>query len=250
VLRCAAATAAYPDLRLRAVSPETELDSRALRRRAAVLGSAALRRAGSAIPKVLVLRPLAVRTAVALESALLRVGWATPEAIVWRPAVVGEMARSSAEFAVQAPRSAGPVVSAAQAAALPLEGPAAWDAVEAPQQEAAAWDAAVVPQQVAVWVGAAEPPQEAAARGGVEVPQPEAVARASVEEEAARRQEARDAAAVPLRGAVLRAVSDARAARPSAVPWVFRRDQALPWPAPQPAVWFARATQCLRIALP
>jgi hypothetical protein len=46
--------AEHPPLRLRAVSPETELDSRALRR------------AGSAIPKVLVLRPLAVRTA-ALE---------------------------------------------------------------------------------------------------------------------------------------------------------------------------------------
>jgi hypothetical protein len=163
------------------------------------------------------------------------------------------MARSSAEFAVRARRLAGLVVSAAQAA-LRLEEPAAWDAVEAPQQVAAAWDAEVVPQQVAAWVGAVEPQQEAAARGAVEVPQLEAVARTSVEE-AARRQEARDAAAVPLRGAVLRAVPDARAAeppaaRPSAVPWVFRRDQALPWPAPQPAVRFARATQCLRIALP
>jgi hypothetical protein len=221
VLRCAAVTAAYPDLRLRVVSPETELDSRALRRRAAALGSA-----------------------------VLRVGWAMPEAIVWCPAAVREMARSSAEVAVQALRSAGPVVSAAQAAALPLEGPAAWDAVEAPQQVAAAWDAEVVPQQVAAWDAAAAPQQVAAARGAVEVPQPEAVARASGEE-AARRQEARDAAAVPLRGAVPDArAAEPRAARPSAVPWVFRRDQALPWPAPQPAVRFARATQCLRIALP
>ena len=106
----------------------------------------------------------------------------------------------------------GPVVSAAQAA-LPLE--------------AAAWDAAVVPrQEVAAWVWAAEPQQEA-----------------------------RDAAAVPPRGAVLRAapdvqVAEPRAARPSAVPWVFRRDQALPWPAPRPPARSARAMHCLRIALP
>jgi len=63
-------TAAHPHLR--AVSPETELDSRVLRRRAA-LDSAALRREGSALPKVLVLYPLAVRTA-ALESALPQAG--------------------------------------------------------------------------------------------------------------------------------------------------------------------------------
>jgi len=225
----AAMTAAHRHLRLRAVSPETELDSTALRRRAAALKSAALRRAGSALPKVLVLRPLAVWRAAALESALLQAGRAAPEAIVWRPAAVREMARSSAEFAVRARRLAGPVVSAAQAA-LPLEERAEWDAVEAPQQVAVARDAAVVPQ-------------------------PEAVARAWVGEEAVRQQEARDAAAVPLRGAVLRAVQDVRvaeprAARPSAVLWVFRRDQALPWPAPQPAERFARAMQCLRIALP
>jgi len=169
------------------------------------------------------------RRAAALESALLQAGRAAPEAIVWRPAAVREMARSSAEFAVRARRLAGPVVSAAQAA-LPLEERAEWDAVEAPQQVAVARDAAVVPQ-------------------------PEAVARAWVGEEAVRQQEARDAAAVPLRGAVLRAVQDVRvaeprAARPSAVLWVFRRDQALPWPAPQPAERFARAMQCLRIALP
>jgi hypothetical protein len=94
-----------------------------------------------------------------------------------------------------------------------------------------------------------------AAWDAVEAPRPVAVARAWVGEEAVRQQEARDAAAVPLRGAVLRAVPDARAvepraAGPSAVPWVFRRDQALPWPAPQPAVRFARAMQCLQIALP
>jgi hypothetical protein len=123
---------------------------------------------------------------------------------------------------------AGPVVSAAQAAVLPLEEPAVRDAVEAPQQVAVAWDAAVVPQQeVAAW-DVAEAPRQAVAWVG---------------------------AAVPRRGAVLRAVPDVRvaeprAARPSGVLWVFRRDQALPWPAPQPAVRFAPAMQCLQIALP
>jgi hypothetical protein len=81
--------------------------------------------------------------------------------------------------------------------------------------------------------------QQAAAWVGVAVPQ----------------QEAQVAAAVPLRGAVLREVPDVpvaepRAARPSGVPWVFRRGQPLPWPAPQPAVRFARTMHCLRIALP
>jgi hypothetical protein len=245
--RQAAVTAVYPPLRLRAVSRETELDSRARRRRAAAQESAALRRAGSAIPKVLVLRPLAAVTA-ALGLALLQAGWAVAQAIVWRPA------RSSAGFEVRARRLAGLVVSAGQAAALPLEEPAAWDEVEAPQQVAAARDAAVVPQRVAAWVGAAEP-RQAAARDAVEVPQPEAVARAWVGEEAVRQREAQDAAAVPLRGAVLPAVPGVRVAEPwaarlSAVLWVFRRDQALPWLAPQPAVRFVRATQCLQIALP
>ena len=126
------------------------------------------------------------------------------------------MARPSAGLAARARRLAGPVVSAAQAAVLPPEEPAGWDA-------------AVVPQQVAVaWVGAAALP-------------PEAV----------RQLEARDAAALPRRGAVPDVrVAEPRAARPSAVLWVFRRDQALPWPAPQPAVRFAPAMQRLQIALP
>jgi hypothetical protein len=136
-----------------------------------------------------------------------------------------------------------PAASAQQEPALPLEESAAQGAAVVLPQVAAAWGAVEAPQQVAV------------ARGAVEAPRPEAVARAWVGEEAVRQQEARDAAAVPLRGAVLRAVPDARAvepraAGPSAVPWVFRRDQALPWPAPQPAVRFARAMQCLQIALP
>jgi hypothetical protein len=122
------------------------------------------------------------------------------------------------------------VASAQQEPALPLE-------------ESAAWGGALVLQQVA------------AAWGAVEARQQVAVARAWVGEEAVRQREARDAAAVPLRGAVLRAVPDAQAVEPRAagpleVPWVFRRDQALPWPAPQPAVRFARAMQSLQIALP
>jgi len=185
------------------------------------LDSAARRRAGSAIPKVLVLRPLAVRTAAALESALLQAGWAAPEAIVWRPAAVREMARFSAEFAVRARRLAGPVVSAGQAAALPPEEPAAWGALEAPQPVER--DAAEVSQQeVAAW-DVAEGAQEVAARDEAEAPQPGAwVGAGALPPEAVRQQEARGAAAVPLRGAVLQAVPDApvvepRAAHPSAV---------------------------------
>ena len=135
--------------------------------------------------------------------------------------------------------------SAARGAAVVLQQVvAAWGAAEAPQQVAVAWDAAVVPQQeVAAW-DVAEAPRQAVAWVGAAALPPEAV----------RQQEARDVAALPLE-AVLRAVPDARAAepraaRPSGVPWVFRRDQALPWPAPQPAVRFERAMQSLRIALP
>ena len=121
-----------------------------------------------------------------------------------------------------------------------------------PLEESAARGAAVVLQQVvAAWGAAAAPQQVAVVRGAVEVPRPEEVARAWVGEEAVRQQEARDAAAVPPRGAVPDArVVEPRAAGPLEVPWVFRRDQALPWPAPQPAVRFARAMQCLQIALP
>ena len=136
-----------------------------------------------------------------------------------------------------------PAASAQQEPALPLEESAARGAAVVLQQVVAAWGAAAAPQQVAV------------ARGAVGVPRPEEVARAWVGEEAVRQLGARDAAVVPLRGAVLREVPDARVAEPRAagpleVPWVFRRDQALPWPAPQPAVRFARAMQCLQIALP
>ena len=228
-----------------------------LRLRAAGLDSAALRRAESApMALAIVLRPRAVRTAAALGSAArLPAGSVVALAIASHPPAesVPEGARSSAaEFAVRARRLAGPVVLAAQVA-LPLA--AAWDAVEAPlkaerdaaqvpPQEVVAWDVAEGAQEVAAWAEA-EARQQAVAWVGAAALPPEAV----------RQQEARGAAAVPLRGAVLRAVPDVRvverrAAHPSAVLWVFRRDQALPWPAPRPAVRFAPAMQCLRIALP
>ncbi len=96
----------------------------------------------------------------------------------------------------------------------------------------AALQPAVAARAVVVLRRAAEP------RAGAAVLRPEVV-----------RQEARGAAAVRLR-----VVPDARVARPwvlpSAGPWVFRRDQPLPWPAPRPAVRFAHAMQCLQIALP
>jgi hypothetical protein len=136
-----------------------------------------------------------------------------------------------------------PAASAQQEPALPLEEsaararrlavPAAWDAVEAAQP--AGPDVEEVPQQEVAVLDVAEGAR--AAPGEAVLPP-----------------EARDAAAVPLRGAVLRAVPDARAveprAAPSAAPWVFHRDRVLPWPAPQPAERFARAMQGLRIALP
>ena len=85
------------------------------------------------------------------------------------------------------------------------------DAAEVSQQEVAAWDVA-------------EGAQEVAARDEAEAPQPAVawVGAAALPPEAVRQQEARGAAAVPLRGAVLQAVPDApvvepRAAHPSAV---------------------------------
>ena len=124
-------------------------------------------------------------------------------------------------------RLAGPAASAEQAAALP---PGARDAVVGPQQEAVAWDAAEEPQQ------------EAAA--SVEAAVPRQVA-------AVRQREARGAAAgALLQGAAAPDVRvvQRRAALPWAAPWVFRRGQPPPWPAPQPAGQLARAMERSRIA--
>jgi hypothetical protein len=118
---------------------------------------------------------------------------------------------------------------------------AARDAVVVLRQEVAAWDAE--PQQeVAAWDAAAERQQEAAARVGAAVPQ-QAAEQAGVE--AAVRQRAARGAAAPRRAA-----PDVRAALPSAVPWVFRRGQHPPWPAPPPAAQLARAMERARIATP
>jgi len=237
----------------------------------AELGSTALPRAVGAIPKVLVLPPPAVRAALfprevsplqAASYPLAATGSAEmlDQARASAATVRGHPAQSRVR-PFQAFQDAAqahlvlPAASAPQEPALPLEesaararrlaAPAAWDAVEAPQQ--AGPDVEEVPQQEVAVLDVAEGAQ--AAPGGAVVPQP-AVAWVGA---AVLPPEARDAA-VPLRGAVLRAVPDARVveprAGPLAAPWVFRRDQALPWPAPQPPARSARAMHCLQIALP
>jgi hypothetical protein len=112
-----------------------------------------------------------------------------------------------------------------------LEAVAAWGAAAEPRQEVAVWDAVVVPRlEVAVWDAAAVPQLAVAA---------------------VRQREGRDAAA----GELQEAAPDVRvvqlwAALPSVVPWVFRRGQPPPWPAPQPAAKLARAMERSRIATP
>ena len=133
---------------------------------------------------------------------------------------------------MQARRLAGPAASAEQAAALPPAEPVARDAMVVPQQAVAAvLDAAEeLRLEAAAWDAAEEPQQEAAA---------------------VQQREAQGAAGALLRGAVPDVpVVQRRAALPSAVPWVFRRGQAPPWPAPQPAVQLARAMERARIATP
>ena len=137
---------------------------------------------------------------------------------------------------MQARRLAEPAASAE---------PVARDAMVVPQQAVAAvWDAVVVQRlEAAAWDAAEEPQQEAAARVGAAVPRQVAAA--------VQQREAQGAAGALLRGAVPDVpVVQRRAALPSAVPWVFRRGQAPPWPAPQPAVQLARAMERARIATP
>jgi hypothetical protein len=192
----------------------------------APFGSAAQLPAGWATPEVLVWCPWGAAPEASVEAAELPpAGWAMPEAIVSRlPAVAlaememeMEMAHSSAEAAPKVRRSAGPAVSAEQAAAV-------------------ARDAEAVPLQAAAWVAAEEPQQEAAAQVGVEA----AVLR---QEAAVRQREARGAAGGLLLGAAPNVVQR-RAALPSAAPLVFHRDRLrrrLARPAPQRAARFARA---------
>jgi hypothetical protein len=90
------------------------------------------------------------------------------------------------------------------------------------------------------------PLQEAAAWAAAAVRQQEAVAQRQA---AVRQREAR-AAAVALLRAAASDVVQRLAALPSAVPWVFPRDQLrrLARLAPQPAARFAHAKACFRIA--
>jgi len=186
---------------------------------AAELASAPWLRAEEARPKVFA-SCLRAGRAAELEPARPQAGWAR-SAIPWRPAAVRGVACSSAQGAARGRHLAGPEPLVEQAPALPREA-AAWDVVEEPAARHA-----VVPRQAVAWAGAA----------GL---RPEAV-----------RQEARDAPAV-LRGAQPLALPSAvqPLVLPLAAPWVCRRDQALPWPAPQPAARSARAIACLQIALP
>jgi hypothetical protein len=179
--------------------------------------------------------PLSAAVRVAAAEMPDRQAHASAEAA---PGPAAEIPARSFQAAQSVAPSALPAPSARLAVAvLPR---AAGHAGVAPQ---AVRDAAGAPQQAAeVLVGAAVPRPEAAVPVGAEVAalRPEAAARAGVAE-AARQQEA----AAPGARAVLR-----RAVLPSAVPWVFRRDQPPPWPAPRPAARFARANERRRIALP
>jgi hypothetical protein len=117
VPRCSAtvryAAAAYLRLQLRAAPSKAQFES------------AARLPAGWLTPAAFVWRPQEV--AQFESAAQLPVEWAMPGVIVLRPrgAAVPALARSSAEAAVQARRSAGPVASAEQAAALPPGEPVA-----------------------------------------------------------------------------------------------------------------------------
>jgi hypothetical protein len=106
---------------------------------------------------------------------------------------------------------------------------AVWDVAEAPRQaaEGAAWGVAAEPQRVA----------EEAAWGVAEVPRRAAEAVGSGAE----------AEPQPVAASVLPAVSQP-AAGPSAAPWAFRRDRALPGPVPRPAVRSAPAMRMSQAA--
>lgn len=202
---------------------------------------------------------------------------AVSKALLWRrQAAAPELARSSAAAARKAWRLAAPAASAEQAAALPpgelaeqdaaevlppeadaavlpsaadapVEAGAAWDASAEPPQEAVASDA-VLPLAAEAWVGEAVPLPEAEAWAEAGVPPQEAAAQAGA---VARRREVaeRDVAALRPEAPAARG-AHRRAVRPSVVALVCRRDQPPPWSALRPAARFARAMQCLRIALP
>ena len=152
-------------------------------------------------------------------------------------AALSALARFSAEVVQPVLRPAGSEASAQPGVALQPGEPAALDAPVPPEQAVAAWVAVEVPLQAAAVPGALAGQQQAARH--VEVLRPEAQHVEVLQPEVPGER------AAELPSAVLPLV-----VLPLAAAWVFRRDQALPWPVPQPMAQFARATACLQIALP
>jgi hypothetical protein len=152
-------------------------------------------------------------------------------------AALSALARFSAEVVQPVLRPAGSEASAQPGVALQPGEPAALDVPVPPEQAVAAWVAVEVPLQAAAVPGALAGQQQAAQH--VEVLRPEAQDVEVLQPE------------VPgERAAELPSAELPLVVLPSAAAWVFRRDQALPWPVPQPMAQFARATACLQIALP
>lgn len=135
------------------------------------------------------------------------------------------LARFSAEAVRPAFRPAESEVSAPPGVALQRGEPEVWDAPVLPEE------ASVV---VEAWVAVEVPLQAAAGPGDV----------------AGRLQAAQDVEVLQPEVPGDRAAALPSAVLPSAAAWVSRRDQALPWPVPQPMARFARATACLQIASP
>jgi hypothetical protein len=194
-------------------------------------------------------------TAAEMACPSVAVGQKVPHSAEAPLVPAAERAHSSAEAAVQVSGSAQPAPLAQRAAALP------------PGEPVASAEGAVVPRSAAGHVaGALQPAAEAEESVAAEVPLRVAEVRAAAA--GVRRPEAAAQAwaAVEVAGVRLTAAApdvvvqlpavQRRAALPSAAAWAFRRDQPLPWPAPQPAALFApaklfaRAKQRRRIALP
>jgi hypothetical protein len=137
--------------------------------------------------------------------------------------------------------------SASVAAQAQQQGAAAsvLDAAQVQQREAAAWvlDAVGVRQpEVAAASDAGEEPQPAAA-------QPEVSDAEAVPLPAGARVAVWGAAAAPrLAVRAASVASQPAAARPSAAPWVFRRDRVLPWPVRRRAARSAHAMRTSQAA--
>jgi hypothetical protein len=148
------------------------------------------------------------------------------------------------DVAVAQQQEVATAVSAAAAEPQQVAGAAVSDAVAEPQQAAGAAvsDAAAEPQQAveAAGPGVAAGPQQGAAvavSGVAAVLRPEAAV-------------VLGAAAQRLAAEPVAWVQRPAVARPSAVPWVFRRGRVRLWPAPRRAVRFAHAIRSSRTASP